>query len=233
MQTAAPQPLVSVILRSLGRPELSRALASVERQAHRPLEIVFVDAGAAGLRIDGRTSLPVVTVAPPTRLLRVPAANAGMEAAHGDWLLFLDEDDEIEPTHVQELLGCARENQAQVAYSQTQLLDRDGRLQRLLGGPWRRDLYLQSNYIAIHAALFSRRFVDAGHRFDASYELFEDWDFWLQLAQHGDFAFTGRATARYYAASGQSGGGAGANLDRALALAQRDKLLRKWSAAPG
>ena len=232
MQTAAPKPLVSVIVRSLGRPELSRALASVERQTHRPLEVVLVDAGATGVSADGRTALPALTVNRGERLQRPAAANAGLEAAHGEWLMFLDEDDEIEPTHVEELLACAQASGAQVAYSQTRLIDGEGRLQRLLGGPWRRELYLQSNYIAIHAALFSRRFVDAGHRFDPSYEVFEDWDFWLQLAQHGDFAFTGRPTALYHAAAGQSGAGAGHNLDRALALAQRDKLVRKWGAAP-
>ena len=231
-----PQPnmeLVSVLVRTLGRPELPRALRSIERQAHRPLEIVLVDAAGRGVRAGPDLGVPVTTVAGREPLGRAPAANAAMEAARGHWLLFLDEDDEIEPTHIEELLACARANGASVAYSQTKLLDNDGRMQRILGGPWRRDFYLRSNYIAIHAALFSRRFVDAGHRFDPSYEVFEDWDFWLQLAQHGDFAFTGRPTALYYAAAGQSGAGAGSNVDRDLALRQREKLLRKWQERAG
>ena len=231
MPVAAPNPLVSIVVRSMARPELPRALASIAGQTYRPLEIVLVDAGGKGLEA-GAPPVPTVQISRGQPLLRGAAANAGMEAAHGEWIMFLDEDDEIEPTHVEELVACARAQGAAVAYSQTKLLDADGRVQRLLGGPWRRDLYLQSNYIAIHAALFSRRFVDEAHRFDESFDLFEDWDFWLQLAQHGDFAFTGRPTALYYAAAGQSGAGAGSNLDRSRALAQREKLLRKWGAAP-
>ena len=36
-------PLVSVIVRTMGRPELARALDSVAAQTHRPIEIVIVD----------------------------------------------------------------------------------------------------------------------------------------------------------------------------------------------
>lgn len=233
MQAQSNNVLVSVLIRTLDRPELPRALGSVQRQVHRPLEIVLVDAAGRGVAAGLGSSLPVTTVSTGHPLDRAQAANAALEAARGEWLLFLDEDDEIEPMHIAELLACAQANGASVAYSQTRLIDDRGRDHRILGGPWRRDFYLQSNYIAIHAALFSRRFVDAGHRFDASYELFEDWDFWLQLAQHGDFAFTGRPTALYYAAAGQSGGGTGPNLDRERALRQRDKLVRKWQDRAG
>ena len=229
MQTDSP--LVSVVLRSLDRPELPRALAAIESQTWRPIEIVFVDAGAKGLTLEGRTTLPVVTVSPRERLLRSPAMNAALDAARGEWVVFLDEDDSWAPEHVADLVTAARNSASGVAYSQTKLLDNDDRLIRLLGGPFRRDLLIQSNYLSSNAVLFSRKYLDMGHRFDLSYECFEDWDFWMQLVQHGDFAFTGRPTAYYYPEAGQSNSGGGANLDKAFVLGQRDKLLRKWGAA--
>jgi glycosyltransferase involved in cell wall biosynthesis len=229
MPRVSTKPLVSVIVRTMGRPELPRAVASVELQTYRPIEIVFVDAGAKGVRLPAATRVPVLTIAPEKRLYRSPAANVAMEAARGEWLAFLDEDDAWEPTHIEDLVEAAEASGAEVAYSQTKLLDNDSRFLRLLGGPYRRDMLLQSNYLSINAVIFSKRFVDMGHRYDLSYEIFEDWDFWIQLAQHGDFAYTGRSTALYYPAAGQSGGGgAGENIDRALALQQRDKLLAKW-----
>ena len=227
MQTESP--LVSVLLRSLDRPELPRALAAIEAQTWRPIEIVFVDAGATGLSLKGRTNLRVVTVSPLQRLLRSPAMNAALDAATGEWIVFLDEDDSWEPSHVTDLVAAAIASASGVAYSQTRLLANDDALIRLLGGPFRRDLLIQSNYLSSNAVLFSRRFVDMGHRFDLSYECFEDWDFWMQLLQHGDFAYTGHATASYYPEAGESASGGGANLDRGLALRQRDKLMRKWS----
>jgi hypothetical protein len=60
--------------------------------------------------------------------------------------------------------------------------------------------------------------------------VFEDWDFWLALSRRGDFVFTGRPTAIYRAAAGQSGAGAGGNLDRERVLAVRERLMRKWGA---
>lgn len=228
MPAHSNKPLVSVILRTVGRPELPRALASIEGQTYRPIEIVFVDAAAKGLRLGSEIQVPVTTVAEQVRLDRSRAANAAMEASRGEWLAFLDEDDAWEPTHIEDLVAAAQAAGAGVAYSQTKLLDNESRVIRLLGGPFRPELLIRSNYLSINAVLFSRRFVEMGHRFDLSYEIFEDWDFWMQLVSYGDFAYTGRATALYYPSAGQSGGGGEGNIDRELALQQRDKLVRKW-----
>lgn len=226
MQPPATTPLVSVIMRTMGRPELGRALASAAAQTHRPLEIVIVDASNLGIEMSEHGGVPVRVVR-KGKLSRAAAANAGLEAARGDWLLFHDEDDAVEPGHVADLLDAAQRAQAEVAYSQTRILRGDGS-ERLLGGPYNREFLLRSNYLAIHAVLFSRAVVEAGHRFDERFEAFEDWDFWLQLSRRGAFAFTGKPTAIYRADEGRSGAGAGPNLDRDFVLAQRERILEKW-----
>ena len=214
----------------MGRASLPRALDSIAAQAHRPLEIVLVDARPSGLDMTEHAGIPVRVVG-GKRLPRAEAANAGLEAARGSWMLFLDEDDTIGPTHVQSLLGAARGAHLPVAYSQTLMVDDAGR-KRIFGGPFRRDLLRMSNYLAIHAVLFAWQLVDGGARFDVAWPMFEDWDFWLQLAQHADFAFTGQPTALYRAEEGTSGAGAGANLDRETLLALRAKLMAKWGGPP-
>lgn len=228
MSRPASPPLVSVIVRTMGRPELARALDAIASQSHRPLEIVLVDAADQGIQKTEHSGVPVRVVRRGP-LARAQAANAGLDAASGDWLLFLDEDDEIDRTHLEQLLAAARRSNAAVAYSQTTLLDSAGKFQRLLGGPYNREFLLRSNYLAIHAVLFSRALVAAGHRFDESLAVFEDWDFWLQLSERTPFAFTGVPTATYRAAAGQSGAGSGPNLDRDTVLSHRDKLMKKWN----
>ena len=41
---------------------------------------------------------------------------------------------------------------------------------------------LVENYIPIHAVIFHRKFVQAGIRFDETFDTFEDWDFWVNLS---------------------------------------------------
>ena len=211
----------------MGRPELARAMASIAAQTYRPIEIVLVDAAGAGIPAPRHAGLGVRLVSRGP-LDRAAAANAGLEAARGAWIGFLDEDDELAPEHVASLVSLAASSGAPVAFSQTRLVDRAGNTTRLLGGPFDRQALLRSNYIAIHAALFRRTYIEAGARFDPEMVGFEDWDFWLQLATRGEFAFTGDATAIYHAEEGASGSGTGGNLDREAALARRERLMRKW-----
>jgi hypothetical protein len=227
MNSTATPPLASIIVRTLGRESLSRTLSSIANQSHRPLEIVLVDAGGAGLSMSqhGRIPVRVVNRGP---LDRPRAANAGLAAARGAWIMFLDDDDEVDRDHVALLLATAAVAGLPVAYGQTRLLAMDGSLVRVFGGMYSREALLRSNFLGMNSVLFHRQFVDAGVRFDETFATLEDWDFWLQLSARTDFAFSGKPTASYRAAEGSSGAGAGANLDREAALAQRGRLMRKW-----
>ena len=216
----------SIIVRTMGRPVLARALSRIDAQTHRPLETVLVDAsGSLGEPPASETPLIMVRKG---RLDRPRAANAGLDAARGDAILFLDEDDEIEATHVAELVQAMAATRCRAAYSQTRIVDAAGNTQRIFGGPFDRAALFRSNYLAIHAVLFERSLVAEGCRFDESFGMFEDWDFWLQVAMRTPLAFTGKPTAIYHAAGGESGAGAGPNLDREAVLAQRNRLMRKW-----
>ena len=106
MNSTAMPPLVSVVVRTMGRPTLQRALACIGAQTHRPLEIVLVDAADQGLKIARQGDLPVRVVGGGPHD-RPHAANAGLAVARGAWLLFLDEDDEIAPGHVAQLVATA------------------------------------------------------------------------------------------------------------------------------
>src|SRR3954469_17386828 len=119
MNSTASPPLASVVVRTLGRPTLPRALASIAAQTHRPLEIVLVDAAGTGLKMSRYWNVAVRVVSRGEPLVRPRAANAGLDAARGAWISFLDEDDEIAPGHLAQLIATALVSRLPVAYSQT------------------------------------------------------------------------------------------------------------------
>lgn len=221
---------VNVVVRTLGRPTLGRALASLEAQSHRPLEIILVDAaGACAPDATGAGNVPVVRV-DQGPLARAAAANAGLDAATGEWVAFLDDDDHLAPGHLANLVAALEASPgARVAYSQGALVNAAGSTDRLLGGPFDRFALFRSNYIPIHSVLFSRSLVDEGCRFDERLAVFEDWDFWLQLAMRSAFVFVPQPTAIYHANEGASGAGSGDNRDHALLAAHRESLMAKWN----
>ncbi|HEY3565746.1 MAG TPA: glycosyltransferase family A protein, partial [Casimicrobiaceae bacterium] len=100
---AAAAPLVTIIVRSIGRDSLREALASVALQDYPRIEVVVV----AACGIDHHPRLPATIgthslriVGGDERLSRPCDANAGLDAAAGDWITFLDDDDVLLATHV-------------------------------------------------------------------------------------------------------------------------------------
>src|SRR5207244_9308974 len=65
---------------------------------------------------------------------------------------------------------------------------------RIFANDFDRDLLLVDNYIPLTTLLVRRDvFLDLGG-FDPAFDLFEDWDFLIRLAQRGDFVRLARIT---------------------------------------
>ena len=191
----------------MNRPELLEALLSVEKQSYSNIEIILVDATGKGL--DRHKSLTISTplreIGAQRPLNRPAAANLALANAHSSYLLFLDEDDWIAPNHIEMLVACLQANPSYgVAYSSTQKTTPagvpSGEAFRIAFDPAR---LRRDNFIPIHSALFRKSLIDQGCRFDESLEIFEDWDFWLQLAQLMPFQHIDEITA-FYRQGGES-----------------------------
>jgi glycosyltransferase involved in cell wall biosynthesis len=97
-------PLVSVLIPCFNAERwLGATLASVRAQTHRPLEVVAVDDGST----DGTAALLESLAGPDLRVLRQAnrgqgaALNAGLAAARGEYLQFLDADDLLDPRKIE------------------------------------------------------------------------------------------------------------------------------------
>lgn len=225
-------PLISLLVRSMDRPTLDRALASIAAQDYPNIEVIVVAAsGAAHRELPDRCgSFPLRLIRPERPLTRAEAANAALDAAQGEWLNFLDDDDELLPAHVGTLQRALAANpDYRLVHSCSEDRTVEGRFVRLHGGrfrPWRQ---LDTGFFHPHCAMFARSLIDEGARFDPSFDILEDMDFFVQCAQKTRFAFVPQPTARYYVDAGDSGVGLGANRDEARLAAALDHLRGKWS----
>ena len=194
-------PLVSVIIRSTDRPTLAQALDSIAVQTYPHLEVVLVNALGAAHRLPeghcGRFALRWIDVG--RSLTRSQAANAGLAAAQGEYLMFLDDDDWLDADHLARLVAAvsASERRVRAAYSGVRTMTEQGE-GYVFNHAYDRPLLFSGNYIPIHAVLFHRSLVEQdGCRFDDAFEVYEDWDFWLQVASKTTFTHVDAVTANY------------------------------------
>jgi LmbE family N-acetylglucosaminyl deacetylase/glycosyltransferase involved in cell wall biosynthesis len=216
-------PSVSVVVRTKDRPELlAEALASLAAGTWRRAEVVLVNDGGVPPVVPADYPLPVVRVDLPDNRGRAAAANAGVAAATGDWVAFLDDDDLAAPEHLETLARLAQGAGVRVAYTDAAVgvyeLDPAGAdreagwrcVERRL--PYSRDfdpdLLLLDNYIPFNTLIVERSLfaevappegaVDgAAGPFDAGLPFFEDWDFLIRLAARVPFHHLPRVTCEY------------------------------------
>jgi GT2 family glycosyltransferase len=230
-----PQILVSVLCRSMNRPELVEALESVNRQSYSHIEIVLVDATGNGLSVHKNLNLrvPVREMSPNRPLNRPAAANLALRSAQGELLLFLDEDDWIAEDHIGQLVKALEQNtETGVAYSSTRKATAAGALTAdTFDVDYDPARLRRDNFIPIHSAMFRKSLLDDGAGFDENLEIFEDWDFWLQLAARTHFIHIDATTA-FYRQGGESNTASSDPMTRYqsghVIAAGRERVFNKW-----
>lgn len=200
-------PRMSVVVRTKDRPALlAEALASLALSTYRNVEVVLVNDGGEPPRIPEDFSLPLVRVDLPKNQGRARAAQAGVEAASGDFVSFLDDDDLVAPEHLATLADLVSAAGVRVAYTDAavgvyELGAARGweNVERRL--PYSRDfdreLLLLDNYIPFHTLAIERALFARVGAFDETLPFFEDWDFLIRLSAETTFHHLAQVTCEY------------------------------------
>lgn len=203
-------PAVSVVVRTKDRPELLReALGSLAAQTFCDFEVVVVNdsdtsLGEEVVNVDG-LRVRVVSPGPPHG--RARAANAGVGAAEGEWVTYLDDDDLFLPDHLGTLIGTLEgQDRFQAAYTSTlivhQVRGEDGTYREtgrepVFEYPFDPERLIFSNTIPLLCLMHRRSlFFEAG-RFDETFDLYEDWDFLIRLSRLTRFERIEKVTTLY------------------------------------
>ena len=225
-------PLVSVIIRSMDRPGLGPALDSVALQTYQNIEVVLVNASGKVHTSLGEWCgrFPLRMIEPGRALERSAAANCGLDAARGEFLVFLDDDDIFLPQHLARLVAELKlDHVASAAYAGVIGTDDTGKEVQRFDTAFDPVRLRIGNYIPIHALLFRRAALARGARFDESLAVCEDWDFWLQLLEQGAFRHVPEPSAIYHMQSA-AGSGVWSNPEHTRNAMLR--IYRKWAPRP-
>lgn len=165
---------------------LPNAIRSALAQTVLPDEVVVVDDGS----VDG-TAAAAARFGPPVRVIHQDrqgpsaARNAGVAASGGEWVAFLDADDEWHPAKLERQLEAAGEGIALVATDWSRALTVGAPPAALPRTAITTTRILLLNRFQTSTVLLSRRAFDAAGGFDPSLDGVEDWDMWLRASEHG------------------------------------------------
>lgn len=206
------QPLVSIIVRTCGRPEVLReTLVSLRHQTYPNIEIVVVEDGqeCAGPMIrEDFADLNILYYATGEKVGRSKAGNKAMEMAHGKYLNFLDDDDLFYAEHVEVLVKTLEQSGNKAAYAfafetPIEVESKDPYVYTVydyLGihkTKFNRIELCYHNYIPIQCIMFEKSLFEKYGGLDESLDALEDWDLWVRYSLHTDFDSVEKTTSIY------------------------------------
>ena len=207
------QPLVSVIIRTCGRPDvLKQAIDSVCRQIYNNIEIIVVEDGEnlSQQLIDTEYSdYNIKYYSTGKKKGRSRAGNIGLKMATGQYYNFLDDDDVLYDDHIETLVKVLQQRQCKVAYSIAEekqikvysLTPYKYKVKRdkiRFAQPFNRVLLYHTNYIPIQSIMFDKSLYEKKGGFDEKLDALEDWDLWVRYSTVEDFTFVDQITSAYF-----------------------------------
>lgn len=208
----AQTPLVSVLVRTCGRPLVLReTLISLRNQTYPRLEVVVVEDGENCSEKMIREEFPDLNLkylATGKKVGRSKAGNLAMEMAEGKYLNFLDDDDVFYADHVEVLVSQLVKGKNRAAYAfgfetPIEVLSENPYHYALKNyyGVHRQEfdkiILCHHNYIPIQTIMFEKGLFEEYGGLDEKLDALEDWDLWVRYSLHTDFTCIKKTTSLY------------------------------------
>ncbi len=186
------KPLISLIMPvyNVDPKWLDKAIKSVEKQWYKNWELSIVDdksTNQATIEYLKSIKNPKIKIKFLESNLNISgASNKALEMAEGEYIALMDNDDEITPDALYEVVKKINETDADFIYSDEDFISPDERYVNPHFKPdFSPDLLLSHNYIT-HLACFKRELLDAAGHFNPKYDGAQDYELFLRLTEKAE-----------------------------------------------
>ena len=188
--------MISIIIPTYARPtNLVSAIKSAVNQTYKNIEIIVVDDNGLGTPQQKATELLLKNYIDNNVIKYIKhdinkngsaARNTGFAQSKGEYIAYLDDDDEFLPTKLQCQLTVLQtlDKTWGGCYCNTTLIDKDGNktvypCQK--SGDLTVDMLLEKAFFNTSTLLLRRDVIEELHGFDESYQRHQDWEFLIRF----------------------------------------------------
>lgn len=188
--------MISVVIPTYARPtNLIRAIESVLNQTYSAIEIIVVDDNGLGTPYQEETERLLCDYILNDKIKYIThevnkngsaARNTGFRASQGEYVAFLDDDDEFLPAKLQMQVDVLMtlDTSWGGCYCDTCLIDKDGN-KRVYpckkSGDLTADMLLEKAFFNTSTLLLRRKVIEELDGFDESYNRHQDWEFLIRF----------------------------------------------------
>ena len=189
---------VSIVIPTFNRAHLvARAIESVLKQSYKNFELIVVDDGSTDdtpIHLKSLIESGSIQFHQKENAGVASARNFGVSKTRGQWLAFLDSDDEWLPHKLQDQIEFLKAHQhLKVVYGEETWMRNGVRVNQKKhhkkSGGYIFEKCLEQCLIAPSSVLIERKLFDELNGFDESFIVCEDYDLWIKISSQHEIGF--------------------------------------------
>lgn len=199
-------PLVSVIVPTVDRQDkLLRAIRSIKSQTYDHIEIVIIEEGVSQPQVPSLLDNEFADTGNIIHIFNTDlsglagARNQAVAHSSGEYLAFLDDDDEWYPSKLEKQVAKLQESDAEVCYTGVERIGPNGEVRAIKLPDVEGDAgsrTLRGSIIGPSVFMISRDVFEAVSGFDEETPYWEDWDFLFRVSRESPFTGVSEVLAK-------------------------------------